>query len=384
MDYFELELKHQIDVKLIRLNKPKFNYSNIPLFGEYIPDYHKIDSNSDDNLLSNEQLLKNFNLTEILPISNLMMINNSFGKILFGETLEACLLIINMSKTDDIKVRDVKVVVTNEPLPNFTSVFKKCEFVIFEASDLIIPPEKYFTSKINFNADIICKYSITTEIQYCCNYFNNEYIKNSNGRIVKQLTQGYYIEQNKGLVIRKYIKKMLFDNNLPFKIKEKLVSNNLGKTFIEINLINCTSYTLHIIDYNLQVNKNTIEIDKKSFEELVKPICSFDEFSLEPDDEYNFIYVVENHNALQFIENFTFKVSWVNFFDSNPKQLIFIIKNKLVNDIIGISLYDSPLNNNIFLNDIFVLKLLVSNIHKSKFFKIKILCFFLNLYFKII
>lgn len=364
MEYYELELKQQIDIKLIRLNKPKFNNSSTPYYGEYLPNHHLIDSNNDNTLLSNDLLLKNFNLTEILPNNNLMTINNTFGKVLFGEKLEACILIINMSNIDDMKIKEVVVKVSNDPLKHYTNVYKKCDFVIFEENDFIIPCGKFYSTKINFNADNISKYSISIDIKYCCNYFNNEYIKNINGKIIKTMTQSYYIEQNKGLVVKKFLKKMLFDNNLPFKIKEKLVTTNLGKTFIEINLINSTSLTLHIVEYSLEPNKILNGHSKESFKDCIKGLIQGEELSLEAEDEFNFIYEIDNHNLFQAIENFTFKVSWVNLFDSIPKHLVFIIKNKLINDIISISNYNTP--NVVYKDEIFQMKLLISNIHRSK------------------
>lgn len=366
MDFCELDLKQLIDVKLIRLNKPKFNFLNTPFYGEYTEDFFSIDSNSDNNLLSNELLLKNFNLTEIIPISNMMMINTSFGKILFGESLEACIFAINLSKTDDMRVKEIKVTVTNEELQNYSSVYKKCEFVIFEANNIVIPCGKFYSSKINFIADNISKYTIATEIQYSCTTFNNEYIKNSQGKIIKTMSAGYYIEQNKGQVVRKYQKKMLFDNNLPFKIKEKIITTNLGKTYIEINLVNNTTSTLHISEYSLLVNKNSLELDKNSFDNLIKPLCEDEEISLECEDEFNFVYVIDNFSAMQLIENFTFRVNWLNVFDSIQKQLVFIIKNKLVNDFVGISIYQSPERFNVFINEVFLIKILFTNTNKSK------------------
>jgi hypothetical protein len=366
MDFCELDLKQLIEVKLIRLNKPKFNLSNTPYFGEYIEDFFTMDSNSDISLLSNELLLKNFNLSEIVPIGNMMMINSSFGKVLFGESLEACIFVLNLSKTDDMRIKEIKVVVTNDELPNYSSVYKKCEFVVFEVNNIVIPCGKFYSSKISFIADNISRYTISTDIQYSCTSFNNEYIKNSQGKIIKTMSTGYYIEQNKGQVVRKYQKKMLFDNNLPFKIKEKVITTNLGKTFIEINLVNNTNSTLHISEFSLLINKNTLNLEKNSFDNLIKPLCQDEEISLESEDEYNFVYQIDDFSAVQLIENFTFRVNWFNLFDSIQKQLVFIIKNKLLNEFVGISIYQSPEKFNIFINEIFLIKILFTNIHKSK------------------
>lgn len=393
MEYKELELKNQVDFKLIRLNKPKFNYTGTPLFGEYISNYLNIDSNSDDSILSKEHLLKSYNLTEVLPSSNVMMISSNFGKILFGEVLDACVFIINTSQTDDIKIREIKVVVTNDALPNYSSVFKKCEFCIFEATDLFIPCGQFYANKVSFTADNICRYTISSFIQYSCNHFNEEYLRQAQGRVIKTMTDSYYIDQSKGVVTKKFTKKMVFENNLPFKIKEKIVCTNLGTIYLEINLVNNSNYTLHIVDYVLTINRNSLENFSSSkennmvfFNNLIKPFSEPEEFSLEPEDEYNMLYKIEDHNLLQHIENFSFKVNWVNIFDSTPKQLVFIIKNKSINDIVKLSLFEinekkfdeekqlghddekAERTLEIKKGEIFTLKMKMANVHKSKLF----------------
>jgi hypothetical protein len=175
---------------------------------------------------------------------------------------------------------------------------------------------------------------------------------------------------------------MLFDNNLPFKIKEKIITNNAKKTFVEINLSNNTNYNLHIVDYSMQINKNSLDSNSSfklkdvPIDSLIKPFSEIEEFSLEPEDEYSLIYVIDNYDALQYIENFNFKLNWVNIFDSVSKQICFIIKNKLINDIINLSVYDHPVDNIIILDEIIMLKFLVKNVHKSKF-----ILSYLKLYF---
>ena len=368
MEYHDLVLPHIIDVKLVRLNKPKFNYTGTPIFGEYLENYYNLDSSSNMSIQSTEVLLKQYNLTEILPSSNMMLLSNTFGKILLGEILDAEIFIINFSKTDDVKIREVKITITNSAVENFVSQYKKCEFVLFEASDIFIPAGKFFSSKISFNTDIICKYTMSTDIQYSCNSFNSEYLKNQSGKIIKTVNKGYYIEPNKGLVIRKYCKKMSFDNNVPFKFKDKLISNHLNKVFIEITLTNNTSFLLCISDYSLQINKNTLDLNnpdvKSNYDMFITTINPKKPILLDSDDEYNFIFSVMNHDLIQFIENFTFKLTWNNYFDSLGKNIIFNIKNKLVNDIVNISKYQVPNNDTVFLNEIFTVKFLVENISK--------------------
>ena len=371
MNYCDLELKNQIEFKLIRLNKPKFNYGNTPLFGDYVNEQQKFNSNSDDTMLSQDALLKNYNITEILTISNLMMISNTFGKILYGETLEAMIIIINLSKTDDIHIRELKIILSNEPLPNYTSFYKSYNETIFHAQNLVVPCGEYYTNKISINPDNICKYCISAEIDYSCNYFNTEYYRQSQGKIIKtENTVGYLIDKEKGLVVKKYQKKLLFDNNLPFNIKEKMITTNLNKIFIEISIINNTLFTLHILNYSLQVNRHLYgklkEDETKKLNQKIFPVKKVEEFSIDSEDEYNIIFYIEDYEFFKNIENFSFKINWTNTFDFLPKQLSFIVKNRHINDLISLTLYETPNSMVITKDELFTVKIQINNIHGSK------------------
>ena len=353
------------------MNKPKFNITYLPLSGEY----------SNTNIINGEieisnfeqpsveKLLKSYNTTEPFSNSNMMQITNNFGKILFGETLDALVLIINLSKVDDMRIKEFRVVVTNKALQGQTLIFQKTEFLLFEAININVPAGKFFSQKVTFKADIMCKHQILADIQYSCNYFNNEYIKNSTGKIIKTKNDNYFIEAPKGNVIKKYHKKMMFDNNLLFKIREKVISSNLEKGFVEFNIINQSAFTLRLVDLNISYNLlSYYQNTEETMMNKLLPIRQFKEMNLESEEEYSLLYYIDTYSDFLKIDTFIFKLSWIHLFDSIPILLTFNIKNKILNDLFTMIIYSKPDNDEVKEGDICQIKFIIQNIHKNEIF----------------
>jgi hypothetical protein len=297
MELYELDLKQLIEVKLHRLNKPKFSSNILPINGSYnnIDDLHKLD---DVDIFSQEPKFENkfkeYNLHDenSVSIDNMLNFNPSFGKVIYCETLEALLIINNISDRE-IKIKDLKVKLSNEVLDSYESMFKRCEFSLINTNNtIIIPANHFYNQKIKINADIMCKYSLEVDLQYSSYYFNEEYIKQSTNRIIKTIASGYSVELGTSNVIRKYYKKFLFATNLPFKIKDRFMNDSLERCFIEINLTNQSPYYLHINEFILasdNSNQNNITCLQE---------CK--NFMIEPDEEINLVYIIHNYKNLIF------------------------------------------------------------------------------------
>lgn len=95
--YDELKLYNDIDINFIRLTKPLFNSSDLPLSGLY---------NSIDNIEYQNYPLKNKINNFIIPIGgepgleNLFQLKNSFDKLLTDEILEGLIILTNISDRD--------------------------------------------------------------------------------------------------------------------------------------------------------------------------------------------------------------------------------------------------------------------------------------------
>ena len=80
MDLYELQLKHLLDVKLMRITKPKFSLHSLPMSGSYnsVEALLDLERNSEFKL---ENKIKEFNINEENSVStdNMFVINNLFG-----------------------------------------------------------------------------------------------------------------------------------------------------------------------------------------------------------------------------------------------------------------------------------------------------------------
>jgi hypothetical protein len=298
MELYELDLKQLIEVKLHRLNKPKFSSNLLPISGSYnnIDDLHKIeDVDIFSQEIKYENLFKEYNLNDenSVSIDNMFNFNTTFGKVIFCETMEA-LLIINNISDKEIKIKDLKVKVSNEVLENYESMYKRCEFSLINSNNTIaIPANHFYNQKVKINADIMCKYSLEVDLQYSSYYFNEEYIKQSTNRIIKTIASGYSVELGTSNVIRKYYKKFLFATNLPFKIKDKFINDSLDRCLIEINLTNQSPYHLHINEFILNSDNNVNQNNLICLNE-------YKNFVIEPDEEINIVYIINNYKNLIF------------------------------------------------------------------------------------
>ncbi len=80
MDLYELQLKHLLDVKLMRIAKPKYSLLSLPLSGSYnsLDAAKNLDQNTENKL---EKKLSEFHINEdnSVSIDNMFLINNVFG-----------------------------------------------------------------------------------------------------------------------------------------------------------------------------------------------------------------------------------------------------------------------------------------------------------------
>jgi len=161
MELYELDLKQVLEIKLFRLNKPRFNSLNNSLTGLYNSneDLNMINSLSSKNQLQNK--LNEFNLNDEYTPSpeNFFVIEPTFGKVLYGETFEG-ILILNNTCDYAVSILDIKIRVFNEIIEQYEMIYKKVDTVIYHYpnSKLIIEPNKFYSHKVKFPTDIVCKY----------------------------------------------------------------------------------------------------------------------------------------------------------------------------------------------------------------------------------
>ena len=181
-------------------------------------------------------------------------------------------------------------------------MFKKFDFYIINTNSPInIPPGYIMYRRIKIQADTMCKYIMEIDIQYSSLYYNDEFYKHSVNKIIKTISNHYYITSNPSNVVVKFFKKFIFSTNLTFKVKDKIVSNNMDKSNVEINVINPTPYSLHIKEISLLMDNlisNSVGINNQQLD-LIKNENSFFYKSngtfIEPDEEVNFTFTIVNY-----------------------------------------------------------------------------------------
>ena len=80
MDLYELQLKQLLDVKLMRITKPKYSLLSLPISGSYnsLSTLHELEHTNESKL---EKKLSEFCINEDNSVStdNMFLINNVFG-----------------------------------------------------------------------------------------------------------------------------------------------------------------------------------------------------------------------------------------------------------------------------------------------------------------
>jgi hypothetical protein len=221
-------------------------------------------------------------------------------------------------------------------------MFKKLEFFLINVTGpFIIPAGNFMHKRIKILADTLCKYVLEVQIEYCSQYYNDEFIKHNTNKVIKTISSNYTITSNPTNVVAKFFKKFLFSTNLPFKIKDKIITNNLEKTFVEIVLINSTNYLLEVKDVNFlmdnlnvnsisgsgdlmnlnndnvrnnnNANANAISSNNNNIQDFVRSENDFlknfnnnnngitkensNSLSIEPEEEINFSFSISNYRA---------------------------------------------------------------------------------------
>ena len=79
-------------------------------------------------------------------------------KVIFGETLDV-ILILNNTVDTEIRIKELKIKISNATLEHYESFYKKVDQLIFSNTNvIIIEPNKFYSQKIRFPAEIVCRY----------------------------------------------------------------------------------------------------------------------------------------------------------------------------------------------------------------------------------
>lgn len=349
-----LEFPTLIEVKCLRIQRPKQNYQTLPLSGIY----NDI-SSVEDTAYPLENKFKNFDICEkeCIGIENMFGIYPKFGKVLFMEHLEAILIFINKSDKE-LRLKDLKIGFTNQSQNQKDVLSKVVNLSIFDAKNIIsIPGNQYFSIKFKVLIDTVAKYSIDIGMNVLSQLYNEKYERESRTKNICNSTGNYKIEN--GVVQKEFVKHLTFETVVPFKVQDKFNNLQMKKCQIEVNVTNLASMPLMIYDISLYPEKNqNMELKSLGYEKNKN-------FIMENTEEKNLIFQIEDSEIFTKNDNYYLLISWANMYDTTPKFFKSIISNKLniVNPFFTLNILEQP-SETIIQNQSF--KVLFQVVNKTK------------------
>ena len=364
----ELHLPKDIEIKFYRLSSPIFNTSNFPLSGIYQPD------------ISEFPFENKFSKFSLGNFENFFCLNSSFGKVFLYEKLEG-LIIFSNNSDNYLTIKDLEINIIIEPFNDKKNkTQKKINEVKLPPSGIQIRPRMAFSVKMEIFLESIGKYMIDINLRVRSSAYNTLFNTLKLKGIVKDSPKEYKIVD--GNVESLNNKKLTFDVNYPFIIKESFHNKQLNECFIEIKIKNNTIYPLTINDLflspkikktqNLKIsdilsmnkNNNNQEIIKKiplvqSLEEInnneiipldknIKNLLFNTKYTtLEAEEEINLLYKITNSNIFNIETDFILEIKWLNIFDANIKKFLYEFPNQLntFNKFYKLSVLEKPEGN---------------------------------------
>ena len=365
----ELKLPKDIEIKFYRLSYPILNTSNLPLSGIYQP----------EPLNSQFPFENKFTKFSIGNLENFFSLNSSFGKVFLHEKLEGLIIFANNSD-NHITIKDLDINIIIEPMKDSKKIQKKISDVKLPPSGIQIRPKNAFSVKMEIFLDIVGKYMIDINLRVRSSAYNTLYNTLKLKGKVRDSPKEFRIVD--GNVESLNNKKLTFDVNYPFKIKETFHNKQLNECFIDIKIKNNTIYPITICDLFLSpkikktqsskisdillidknnnnqeiINKIPLvqtleEINNNEFIPLDKSINNAINntkyTTLESDEEINLLFKITDSNIYNIEPIFILEIKWLNLFDAKIKKFLYEFPNQLntFNKFYKISVIEKPEGN---------------------------------------
>ena len=365
----ELKLPKDIEIKFYRLSYPILNTSNLPLSGIYQP----------EPLNSQFPFENKFTKFSIGNLENFFSFNSSFGKVFLHEKLEGLIIFANNSD-NHITIKDLDINIIIEPMKDSKKIQKKISDVKLPPSGIQIRPKNAFSVKMEIFLDIVGKYMIDINLRVRSSAYNTLYNTLKLKGKVRDSPKEFRIVD--GNVESLNNKKLTFDVNYPFKIKETFHNKQLNECFIDIKIKNNTIYPITICDLFLSpkikktqsskisdillLDKNNNnqeiinhiplvqtleEINNNEFIPLDKSINNAINntkyTTLESDEEINLLFKITGSNIYNIEPIFILEIKWLNLFDAKIKKFLYEFPNQLntFNKFYKISVIEKPEGN---------------------------------------
>ena len=380
----ELKVIKDIEIKFFRLLPPLLNISNLPLSGVY----NDLDNIEEDQENPLQNKFSNFDLSSPsnVNIDNLFSLTPSFGRVFAKETLEGLITFTNISE-HEVYIKDLEITLKIDEKPETnTKEQKKLLDIKLPAEGVLIHKKTVYSVKFSSKLDYVSKYTIDINLRARSSVYDYQYTTKSQRYLIKEQGKDYQIVGGSVEVFNS--KKLTFDVNYPFKVYEKFHNYQMNICYIETKIINNTIYPLTMTDLYLspkskpdikltlvddlqQLNKNQNQKILKLLPEQNDKDPILSKFlTLQPDEETNVIFKIEDPSIFYEEKNYTLYIKWLNLFDSNEKEYAYEFSNQLntFNNYYKITVVEKP-EKNILINQNFkiTLKLEGKNLNKKYF-----------------
>ena len=359
----ELKVPKDIEIKFHRLIPPSLNSLFLPLSGVYNP----ID-NEESSEYSLKYKYKNYDLSpnNFVNITNLMTINNNFGKIFINEQLEGLIIFSNISN-NEITIKNILISLIKVEDYRIQQPFE----INFPDDPITIPPYKSYSLFLRAPISYISKYKIEIFYYKLSPAYDDYYHKVNQRNIVKENANNYKIIE--GHVEFYNSKTFSFESIKPFKISEFFHDLEVNKSLIEIRILNNFTFPITILEVFLTPNNNKNEKIPLvlNLEQMAKNNNKLNDskyFALQPDEQLRILFNVNNTDLFCDTKAFTLFITWLNFFDFNKKIYTYDFKNCInsYNEYYKMVIAEKP-NDDIILGQNFriIINLIVKKLSKK-------------------
>ena len=337
----ELDIPNDYNIMFYRLRTPTLNSLFLPLSGLYNPI---------DNIESNEFIINNkfkcFDMpNQYINIENLFGLSNYSLKTFINELFEGLLIIVNKSE-HEFSIKDLNIVITGDNKENKRKVREQSLKIKLPNDSVTIPPNKSYTIKIKTLIKAAASHIIDVKFHTKSKYYDQQYFKKKQRNIIKEETENYVVSEG---VVEFFNSKILrIDGQNPFSINAIFHNSEVNTCYIEIQVINRSSYLITIEELYLTPKKNEKEKIKSmnNLERVKNNKIQNDSkyLTLQTEEQINLLFKIDNPNLFNEEENFLLHIFWMKDFDFIPKEFLYEINNNLniYNDYYKMTVTEKP------------------------------------------
>lgn len=297
----ELDIPNDYNIMFYRLRTPTLNSLFLPLSGLYNPI---------DNIESNEFIINNkfkcFDMpNQYINIENLFGLSNYSLKTFINELFEGLLIIVNKSE-HEFSIKDLNIVITGDNKENKRKVREQSLKIKLPNDSVTIPPNKSYTIKIKTLIKAAASHIIDVKFHTKSKYYDQQYFKKKQRNIIKEETENYVVSEG---VVEFFNSKILrIDGQNPFSINAIFHNSEVNTCYIEIQVINRSSYLITIEELYLTPKKNEKEKIKSmnNLERVKNNKIQNDSkyLTLQTEEQINLLFKIDNPDLFNEEENF--------------------------------------------------------------------------------